>query len=110
MHIKRPCFGKVQARLGQREKKYGLKLDFKEICIDFYFDLEKWFKVTAHPLPKGTLQVKYEPDWAVGREDMLWTSNLGRIDRWMDRLITTGRLQSEGPNKPICSTDYFVKH
>lgn len=60
MHIKRPCFGIVQARLGQREKNYGLKLDFKEICIDFYFDLEKWFKVTAQPTPISS--VKYKPD------------------------------------------------
>lgn len=59
MHIKRPCFGIVQARLGQREKNYGLKLDFKEICIDFYFDLEKWFKVTAQPTPISS--VKYKP-------------------------------------------------
>ena len=37
------------------------------------FDLEIWFKVTAHRLPKGTLWVKYEPDWAKEREDMLPT-------------------------------------
>lgn len=29
------------------------------------------FKVTAHSLPKDTLWVKYEPEWAKGREDML---------------------------------------
>lgn len=31
-------------------------------------NLETWFKVTAHPLPKGALDMlmKYEPDWANG--------------------------------------------
>uniref|UniRef100_K1PUI0 Uncharacterized protein n=1 Tax=Magallana gigas TaxID=29159 RepID=K1PUI0_MAGGI len=43
-------------------------------------DLEIWFKVTAHSLPKGTLLVKYESDRAKGRENMLWTSNL----RWTE--------------------------
>lgn len=31
-------------------------------------DLKTWFKVIARPLPKGTLCVKYESDWAKGRE------------------------------------------
>lgn len=31
-------------------------------------------KVTAHPLSKGSLWVKYEPDWTKGRGDMLQTS------------------------------------
>lgn len=43
-------------------------------------DLESWFKVTEHTLTKGTLRVKFEPDWAKGREDMPQTSDLG----WKD--------------------------
>lgn len=41
--------------------------------------LKTCFKVTAHPLPKRTLQLKYEPYWAKGREDtgIPQTSNLG---------------------------------
>lgn len=34
-------------------------------------DLETEFKLTASHLLKGTLWVKFEPDWAKGREDML---------------------------------------
>lgn len=30
------------------------------------------FMVTAHPLNKGILWVKFVPDWTKGREDMLW--------------------------------------
>lgn len=50
------------------------------------FDLETWFKVTAHPLPRGTLWVKYpyEADWGKGRDDMLQTSDLGRKDGQTD--------------------------
>lgn len=33
--------------------------------------IKTWFKVTAQPLPKGTLLVKYEPDWAKGKENNL---------------------------------------
>lgn len=40
-------------------------------------DLKTWFKVIARPLPKGTLWVKYESDWAKGREYMLLASNIG---------------------------------
>lgn len=47
-------------------------------------DLEMLFKVTAHSLIKGTLWVKYDPDLAMEREDMLWASDLGWIDRWKD--------------------------
>lgn len=43
-------------------------------------DLESWFKVTEHTLNKGTLWVKFEPDWAKGGEDMPQTSDLG----WKD--------------------------
>lgn len=45
--------------------------------MTFIFDLETWFKITAHLLPKGTLWVMYEPDGAKGREDMLRTNRVG---------------------------------
>lgn len=32
-------------------------------------DLEKGFKVTAHPLPKGILWVRYKPDLARGEKE-----------------------------------------
>lgn len=32
------------------------------------FDLGTWFEVTAHPLPEGTVCVKYKPHWAKGGE------------------------------------------
>lgn len=52
-------------------------------------DLDSWFKVTEHHLRKDTLWMKYEPDQAKEREDMLhWTSDLGwtdgRKDGWTD--------------------------
>lgn len=53
-------------------------------------DFEKSFKVGAYLLTKGTLYVKYEPDLAKGREDMLQTG------KRTDRLITKGR--RAGPN------------
>lgn len=31
------------------------------------FDLGTWFEVTAHPLPEGTVCVKYKPHWAKGK-------------------------------------------
>ena len=36
-------------------------------------------------LLKGILWVKYEPYWAKGREDMLWTSYLVQTDGWTDK-------------------------
>lgn len=39
-------------------------------------DVETWFKVTAYPLSKGSLSVKYEPDYTKGREDMLQRRDL----------------------------------
>lgn len=44
-------------------KIVGPKLDFKKI---FTFDLQTWFKVIANILPKGTIWMKYEPDWIDG--------------------------------------------
>lgn len=43
-------------------------------------DLKTWFKVTAYPIPKGTLWVKYEPNWTKGREDVPRTGDLGLTD------------------------------
>mgnify|MGYP005954895797 CR=1 FL=1 len=40
-------------------------------------DLETWFKDYSHPLLKGTLWVKYEPDLAKGKEYMLWKDKIG---------------------------------
>lgn len=56
---------------------------FHDSSTTLTFDLETLFKVTVHPLPKGTMWVKHDPDWAKGREDMLWTSDLGRHDHYM---------------------------
>lgn len=60
------------------------------------FNLETLFKVTEHPLPKGTLCVRYEPDWDKGREAMLQTGNLGRMDRQTDGLTDYYRAPTEG--------------
>ena len=46
-------------------------------------------RITAHPSPTDTMWVKFEPDRAKGKEDMLRT----RVWR-TDRLITKGRPQS----------------
>lgn len=46
-------------------------------------DLESWFKVTEHTLNKGTLWVKFEPDWAKGGEDMPQTLD-GKTDERTD--------------------------
>lgn len=54
-------------------------------AMTFCFDLETWFNVTAHPLLKGTLWVKYERDWAKGREEIFRIRHLGRTDGgWTD--------------------------
>lgn len=58
-------------------------------------ELETWSKITAHPLPKGTLCVKYESDRTKGKEDMSRTGTLGRTDGMTDRLITIGQPQSK---------------
>lgn len=36
--------------------------------------LDTWFKTTAHYLRKGTLWLKYEPDWAKERDNKLRTA------------------------------------
>lgn len=50
------------------ENIQGMDKDFtqKSAMTLITFDLETWFKVTAHCLPKNTLGIKYEPDWAKG--------------------------------------------
>lgn len=49
-------------------------------------DLQTSIK-SLHTLTKGTLWVIYDPDWAKGREDMLWTIYLKWTDRQTDHLI-----------------------
>lgn len=39
--------------------------------MTFTFASESRFKVTAHNLPKDILWVKYESEWAKGKEDKL---------------------------------------
>lgn len=56
--------------------------------MNLTFDLQTSFNVIAHPLPKSTLWVKFEPDWNNGKEDKLQTSGLGWKDGCTDRLIT----------------------
>lgn len=65
-------------------------------------DLQTLFKVTVHPLPKGTLWEKDEPDWARERENEYALDNRFWKDRrtegWMDaqtdRMITLRLVQS----------------
>lgn len=38
--------------------------------MTFTFDLETWIKVTARPLPKDSVYVKFKPDSAKGRVNM----------------------------------------
>uniref|UniRef100_K1RVG7 Uncharacterized protein n=1 Tax=Magallana gigas TaxID=29159 RepID=K1RVG7_MAGGI len=78
----------VYTRLDQGQRRYAPEKDFSHnSSMTLTLDLETSFKVTTHSLPKGTLQVKNEPDWAKGREDMLRTRDLG----W-----TEGQTQMDG--------------
>lgn len=62
-------------------EKYASNENFSYYsAMTFAFDLETCFKVTAHPLPKGILQVKYE-----ARDDMLRTRNLGQTNEQTDQ-------------------------
>lgn len=67
------------------------------------FNPATWFNVTACPLYKDTLWVKYGPYVANGRENMLWTLVMldEQTDEWMDRLrsLYIGHPQSTGPRK-----------
>lgn len=73
------------------KRTYDPDNDFSDNSVMILtLDLETWFKITAHPLPKGTLQVTYEPNWAKGREDMPQKMiSDGQMDertnRWTDR-------------------------
>lgn len=62
------------SQIGPRGEKMYL---WQEFYSKISFDLENWtcFNVTVHHLPKATLRVKYEPDQAKGRKNMLWTSD-----------------------------------
>lgn len=61
--------GEVWVWLDKGERKYALDKDFSfYYAIIKILDLDTWFKLTAHPLPRGTLRKKYEPDWAKGRK------------------------------------------
>lgn len=48
-------------------------------------DRETLFKVTAHSLPRGTLWVKYKPDWTKERKNLLQKSD-GQMVEWTDTL------------------------
>lgn len=77
--------GEVWAGLDQGERIYDLDKDFADnSAMTLTLNLETWFEVTAKTLPKDTLgKVKYEPDWAKGREYLTRTSDLRRSD-WRD--------------------------
>lgn len=62
----------VIARLDQREKRYASDMNFSyNSAMTFTFDLETWFKVTAHPLLKSSAYGNYEPNRAKWRIYML---------------------------------------
>lgn len=54
--------------------------------MTFTLELETYFNVhvTAHPLTKGTLWVKYEPDWEIGPEGEKICSRQVMLDEQMD--------------------------
>lgn len=85
--------GEVWVWLDKGERKYALDKDFSfYYAIIKILDLDTWFKLTAHPLPRGTLRKKYEPDWAKGREDMLHTRDLRLTDGHTDHYIYVSRI------------------
>lgn len=49
-------------------------------------DLETLLKVTAHPLPKRTMWVKYELEWTIGRKYMIQTRILPKDILWIKYL------------------------
>lgn len=82
---KRHSVSEVWARLDQMVRRYALDKEFSyNSAMTLTLDLETRFKITVHPLHKGTLWVKYESDWAKGREDMLRTRDLGQTNGRMD--------------------------
>lgn len=54
--------------IGPKGKKVLSKTGFQRdlATLTFTVDLEKWFKITTHPLPTLTLHVNYKPDRANG--------------------------------------------
>lgn len=65
-----------------------VKRDYSYTSLTVTLHLETWFNVTAHSLPKGTLWVKYTPDWVKVWEDVKRTWDLvrteGRKIGWTD--------------------------
>lgn len=57
----------------------------------------RWFKVTAHLFPKGTLQVAYESDWWKGWYAFDYRSL--RTDRWTDERTNKLITIEQGLNK-----------
>lgn len=47
--------------------------------------IDTGFMITAHPLHKGTLQMKHEPDLVKERKDIPQTSDLGRSDGYQNK-------------------------
>lgn len=62
-------------------------------------DLETWVKIIPHILTKGTMQLKFGPDQAKWRENMLQTSFVrqtdGHISRWKDGQTDHNRVPAE---------------
>lgn len=69
------------SRLEQGERIYDLDKDFSHnSAMSLSLDLETWYKVTAYPLLKDSLWMKFEPDWVKGRVDMLQTNGHEQTD------------------------------
>lgn len=68
------------------EYRYALDKDFFKV-VWYDLALETLYKVNAHSLTKGTLLVKYVPDWAILKENK---DKWSRKDRGTERLITIG--------------------
>lgn len=74
--------GEVWTRLDQSERRYAPEKDFSfNTVLTFTLDLEIWFKVTAQPLLKSSVYLKYEPKWALWRADtvIVKQENLGHM-------------------------------
>lgn len=70
---------------------YSLYLVICNSPMTLSFHLEIWLKITAHPLPKGSLWVKYNSDWALRGEKICFGQAIshgqteGRMEGWKDR-------------------------
>lgn len=58
------------------------------------FDLEIWFKVTTYHLSKDTLWVKFEPEKAKGRDDILQRRDLNQTHKKTHILIIIDCMKS----------------